>query len=468
MQIKTFKARAVGMASVLMPLLFVAGCSSICVDPDPRVCPTGSTNTSLTPVVEERSARPLAAPAPAAPAPATPPVDPSDAVQTAPVQLFDGPAADAGAGAARAGTAGAAAAANAGPVGSGVRIALLLPMNSPSLGGAAEAVRAGFMAGFQRDGNGVQVELVPTGDTPEDTLAAYARAAASHDLVVGPLARPAVSALAAGGAVAKPTIALNHPEQRGVLPRGMLVAGLSIEDEAAQVAEWAARERPQGRVLILTGGAAWAQRAAGAFEARWTALGRTGQRMNLPSSEGRVELSSIDTLKTRIGIDPPDLVFAALDVAELRQVVAQTGQVCAVIACYGGSSVNPGRAPGMGVAELNGLRLVDVPWLVRRDAGPVMVYPRPDDNAQPLYMSRLYALGIDAFRVARDVALRPGSPLAIDGVTGQLSTGGDSAFPKLQRREAEAIYQNGDFQPAPLPADPATTQPVAPPAGMGG
>lgn len=461
MQIKTFKARAVGMASVLMPLLFVAGCSSICVDPDPRVCPTGSANTSLTPVVEERSARPLAAPVQAAPAPATPPVDPSDAVQTAPVQLFDGPAADAGAGAARAGA--APLAADAGPVGNGVRIALLLPMNSPSLGGAAEAVRAGFMASFQRDGSGVQVELVPTGDAPDETLAAYARAAASHDLVVGPLARPAVSALASGGAVAKPTIALNHPEQRGVLPRGMLVAGLSIEDEAAQVAEWAARERPQGRVLILTGSAAWALRAAGAFEARWSALGRTSQRFDLPSSGGRVELSSIDTLKTRIGIDPPDLVFAALDVAELRQVVAQTGQVCAVIACYGGSSVNPGRAPGTGVAELNGLRLVDVPWLVRRDAGAVMVYPRPDDNAQPLYMSRLYALGIDAFRVAREVALRPGTPLAIDGVTGQLSTGGDAAFPRLQRREAEAIYQNGDFLPAPLPADPATSLPVNPP-----
>lgn len=426
------------MASVLAPLMFIAGCSSICVDPDPRLCPPGSTNTSLPPTIEERSARPQREPVVAPLPPAAPRPDPAEAVKTAPIQLFDGPEADTRAGSTD---------------GSGLRIALLLPMNSPSLGGAAEAVRAGFMAGFDRDGSGLQVELVPTGDAPDETLATYARVAANHDLVVGPLARPAVSALAAGGAVAKPTIALNHPEQRGVLPRGMLVAGLSLEDEAAQVAEWAARERPQGRVLILTGSAAWAQRAAGAFEARWSALGRTGQRYAIPSSDGRVEPAAIDTLKTRIGIDPPDLVFVALDVAELRQVVTQTGQVCAVIACYGGSSINPGRAPGMGVAELNGMRLVDIPWLVRRDGSNVMAYPRPDDNAQPLYMSRLYALGIDAFRVAREVALRPQAPIAIDGVTGQLSTGGDGAFPKLQRREAEAVYRDGDFQAPAAPAD---------------
>jgi hypothetical protein len=92
-----------------------------------------------------------------------------------------------------------------------VRIALLLPMRSATLGAAADAVRSGFMAGFERDGAGFKVELVSTGDTPQDTLDAYARAAAS-DIVVGPLARPAVTALAAGNGVTRPTVALNTPE----------------------------------------------------------------------------------------------------------------------------------------------------------------------------------------------------------------------------------------------------------------
>jgi outer membrane PBP1 activator LpoA protein len=336
------------------------------------------------------------------------------------------------------------AARGAGPV----RIALLLPMKSPSLGGAAESVRAGFMASVERDGAGVEVELVPTSDSADDALAAYTRAAASHDVIVGPLARPAVSALAAGGPVSRPTVALNHPEPRGALPPGMLVAGLSLEDEARQAAEWAAREHPHGRVLILTANAAWSQRAASAFEARWSELGHTGQRFAIPSSAGRIEPSAIAELKTRLEIDPPELLFAALDVVELRQVRAETGTA---IPCYAGGAGNPGRSPGIALSELNGLRLVDVPWLVQPDNRAVMVYPRPLDTEQSLTMNRLYALGIDAFLVARELALHPGAPFRIDGVTGQLAVDGavDGAnTPRLQRREAMTVYRDGAFEPA--------------------
>lgn len=449
---KIRKARAFGTAAILLPLSILTGCSSICVDPDPRVCPAGSTYTSGAPRVDEidasgRRAVPLRqAPPPAPATPAAPRPDPADGIQTAPIQLYDRDAPPATPAAA---TLPAADAATAAPAAAGTRIALLLPMNSPSLGGAAESVRAGFMASYERDGSGLQVELVPTGDSPEDTLAAYARAAASHDVVVGPLARPAVTALAAGGPLAKPTIALNHPEQRGALPPGLLVAGLSLEDEAAQVADWAARAHPQGRALILTGGAAWAQRSASAFEARWSALGRTSQRFAVPSADGRVEPSTVDTLRDRLEIDPPDLLFAALDVFELRQLASHDGaQACTTIPCYGGSSVNPGRGAGTSLPELNGLRLVDIPWLVQPDNSAVMVYPRPDESARPLYMSRLYALGIDAFRVAREAALHPGAPIAIDGVTGQLATDGNGESSRLLRRETPAVYRDGNFQPA--------------------
>ncbi|WP_296942602.1 penicillin-binding protein activator [uncultured Massilia sp.] len=386
---------------------------------------------------------PAPVPVPAAPVrPAAPQPDPADTVRTAPIQLFDR---DAPAPAPDTPSASALPAGNAAPAGGVTRIALLLPMDSPSLGGAADAVRAGFMAGAERDGSGFQVELVPTGDSPEDTLAAYARAAASHDIVVGPLARPAVTALVDGGTVSKPTIVLNHPEQRGAIPPGILVAGLSLEAEAAQVADWAAREHPQGRALILVGNSTWSQRSSGAFEARWNALGRTSQRFAVPSAGGRVEPSTIDSLRDRLEVDPPDLLFAALDVIELRQLAAHDGaQACTAIPCYGGSSINPGRTPGVGAPELNGVRVVDIPWLVQPDNSAVMSYPRPDESARPLYMSRLYALGIDAFRVAREVALRPAAPFTIDGVTGRLRTDGAG----LQRSEAAAVYRDGDFRPA--------------------
>lgn len=324
-----------------------------------------------------------------------------------------------------------------------IRIALLLPMRSSTLATAAEAVRAGFMAGMERDGTGFKAEVVSTGDAPRDVLDAYARAAVASDIIVGPLARSAVAALADSDAVTRPTVVLSVPEGRSSVPRGMLVAGLSIEDEARQVAEWAAREHPHGRALILTGGAAWAQRAAGAFEARWTQLGHTNQRFAIPSGAGGK--AAIEELKQKLEIDPPDLLFAALDSATLRPVRALAA---AAIPCYGGGPANPGRSTAPDVPGLDGVRILDLPWIVLPDDPVVMVYPRPLDTEQPLDMDRLYALGIDAFRVARELALRDGAPFGMDGVTGRLDVvAGPGGQLQLQRREAAVVVRGGTFEP---------------------
>lgn len=423
-----------GLAFAMLSCLFVSGCSTVCLEPE-ELCASGNANTSLHPRAASVPA-PVAPLPPPAPAPATEPVDP---VRTAPVYL---PGQDA-----RPDQANNPAAAGT------ARIALLLPLTSPSLGAAAEAVRAGFMAAAERDGAGIQVDVVTTSDNAAEALDTYARAGAAHDIIVGPLSRPAVGALIASGKVDRPTIALNHPEVRGTLPPRMLVAGLSIEDEARQAAEWAAREHPHGRVLILTGSPAWAQRAAGAFEARWNEIGHTGQRFALPSNDGRVDPALLQDLKARLEVDPPELLFAALDVAELRQVRTFAGTALPV---YGGASINPGRTPGLGATELDGIHVVDLPWVVLPDHPAVMVYPRQADPETPLYMQRLYALGIDAFLVARQVAAQPGmrqaaqpgaplsAPLGIDGVTGRLTLGADAA---LIRREAAAIYRDGNFTP---------------------
>jgi outer membrane PBP1 activator LpoA protein len=339
---------------------------------------------------------------------------------------------------------------SAAPSASPVRIALLLPMRSGTLAAAAESLRAGFMAGMERDGTGFKVEVVPTGDAPRDVLDAYARAAATSDIVVGPLARSAVAALADSDAVTRPTVALSVPEGHAALlrsmPRLMLVAGLSIEDEAKQVAEWAAREHPQGRALILTGNAAWAKRAAGAFETRWNELGHTNQRFAVPS--GEAGKAAIAELKQKLEIDPPDLLFAALDGTSLRAVRAGTTTMTPTIPCYGGGSANPGRATEPGASPLDGVRILDLPWIVLPDHPTVMVYPRPPDTEQPLDMDRLYALGIDAFRVARELALRAGAPFGMDGVTGRLDA---MATPggrlELRRQEAAVVVRNGTFEP---------------------
>jgi outer membrane PBP1 activator LpoA protein len=222
----------------------------------------------------------------------------------------------------------------------------------------------------------------------------------------------------------------------------LLVAALSIETEAREVGDWADREHPHGRALVLTGGAAWSQRAAAAFEARWSELGHTSQRFAVAPGKHN---EAIGDLKARLGIDPPDLVFAALDVAELRSVRAATGKS---VPCYGGGSINPGRGNGAGIPELDGVRILDLPFVVLPDHPAVMVYPRPLNPENVLDMDRLYALGIDAFQLARALALHSGAPTAFDGVSGRLELvreGVDGL--RLRRHEAAVVYRDGRFDP---------------------
>ncbi len=323
-----------------------------------------------------------------------------------------------------------------------VRIALLIPLQSRRFRLPATAVRDGFMAAWDQERDGAEVELIATGDDVNEVLSAYERAASTHDIVVGPLTRPALNAIASG-TVTRATIALNHPDSGIALPPLMLAIGLSIEDEARQVAEWAAREHPGGRALILSGPEAWQQRMAQAFELRWSELGRNGRSEELATDGGQVDPDAVELVRTRMEVDPPELIFAALDAGQLRRARALLGTA---IPCYAASSAHPGRTDGGGVAELDGLRLLDLPWEVQPGHAPVTRYPRWLNSSHALDMDRLYALGIDAYRLARALARAPGAAVELDGVTGKLSA--SLAAPAAFRRtEATVVYRDGTFQP---------------------
>ena len=323
------------------------------------------------------------------------------------------------------------------------RIGLLLPVRSESLGAPSEALRAGVMAAFERDREGFEVNLIDTGDSADETLNAYMAALKNNDVIIGPLSRPAVAAVADSGTVSKPTVALNYPEGRSAVPPLMLVAGLSIEDEARQVARWAAGEHPGGAALIVSGQSAWQRRLAAAFAAQWSRLGNRSQLAELSASKGYLHESGLNQLKTRVDAEPPALLFAALDPDQLRQVRGTLGQD---LPAYGTSSVNPGLDAGMAVAELDGARILDLPWQVQSDHSAVMVYPRWTGERRTPDLERLYALGIDAFRVAREISLRPPGSFKMDGVTGKLSVSFGKGPARFERIETGTVYQGGVFK----------------------
>lgn len=361
-----------------------------------------------------------------------------------------------------------------------IRIGLLLPLQSETLGGAADAVRAGFMAAWERDRANITVTVLATGDVPQDILSVYARALQSEDIVVGPLSRSAVATVAASPLLSKPTIALNYPEGYGQpgtppLPPQMVAIGLSIEEEARQAAQWAASEQPDGAAVVVTTSSPWQRRVANAFAAEWQRLGRPVRTVELSAPDSY--LSDPDLVQLRAGLrqNLPALLFSAMGADQTRQLRIALGSTVSgeptnptfstadalpppppaapaeqfsSLPFYGTSALNPGREAGFPTQDLEGVRLLDLPWQVQRDHPAVMVYPRPlQAGAGSADLSRLYALGIDAFRVAREIGRHPVGRFQLDGVTGRLSVDFGQGPARFERVEPSAIYKNGLPEP---------------------
>lgn len=68
--------------------------------------------------------------------------------------------------------------------------------------------------------------------------------------------------------------------------------------------------------------------------------------------------------------------------------------------------------------DLEDVRFVDVSWIVAPDAPAFAKLPRPEYASAAL--DRLYALGLDAFRVAEVFVVAPPDRLSFDGATGHV------------------------------------------------
>jgi outer membrane PBP1 activator LpoA protein len=297
-------------------------------------------------------------------------------------------------------------------------VALLLPANSPALGRAAEAVSGGFLAAAKiQGGNVLPVRLYPLTDDPQATVAAYREAlAAGARVAVGPLTRNAVAAIAVSRAVAIPTLALNVPEGLGPLPANLYSLSLHAEGEARQVARLAARE---GRAYAVTVVAdlPHSRRIQRAFVEEFI---RSGGR-HVAEQAFTTDLVQLSGMRQSVGKSGADMAFLALDFPRARVVRPYLGS----LPLYATSYIHPGAGGALANFDLAQVRFLDMPWMLQPDHPAVMVYPRPDFQGNQ-ELDRLYALGVDAFRIVQ--GLLEGRQEALDGVTGRLAPGEDRYY----------------------------------------
>ncbi|MGS0742419.1 penicillin-binding protein activator [Glaciimonas sp. GG7] len=333
-------------------------------------------------------------------------------------------------------------------------VALLLPARSGPLGSAAQALRNGFMAAYEHDKKQLAVTVIEVPDTPTDMLAAYLAASQKFDILIGPLSRTGITAIVQSGKISKPTIALTQPDVQSnaqsnatdddaKLPPMVLNIGLSIETEARQVADWVSAERGPGKVFVIATGTSWQHRVANAFVQQAAHVGLQAQEMTLTMVQGVANPDALVQLKQLIDTEHPSALFVALTADQALQV---RGAIGADTPMYGISQLNsPIGKDSDHLIALNGVRLLDIPWLLTPDSPAIVQYPRqivPDGAARNADLERLYALGIDALHVARYVAQRHPA-FQIDGATGKLHISFGVGMPVFERTEPIAVYQDG-------------------------
>jgi outer membrane PBP1 activator LpoA protein len=308
-------------------------------------------------------------------------------------------------------------------------IGLLLPLNAPDFARAAEAVRLGCQAALVFADNRQALQVLRTDARPESILAEYEAAVQrGAAVIVGPLTRSGVSALASAGRVSVATLALNVAEGDAPLPPRLYTFGLSVDAEARIVAR-TAFARGLREAVVVQASNTLAKRLSRAFADEWFALG--GRISDVREFGPRAEL--VD-LRRGLADSQAQLTFLAAEADQARTVRPYLNNQMPVFAT---SQVNDGKTGPLVNSDLNGIRFVDMPWLVQPDHAAVMVYPRLEGFSTEL--QRFYALGIDSCRIAGGL-LSGQQRVSLDGVTGKISYHGGNA---LQREPVQAVFRDG-------------------------
>ena len=298
-----------------------------------------------------------------------------------------------------------------------VPVALLLPLHSSTFGKFAEYVRQGVFAAAKADPRArLAITTYSMPDDPQSALAAYERALAQGSrLIIGPLTRDSVALIAQRAQSVVPVLALNALERNVPLPENLYAFSLQVEMEAQQIARMVFADGRRS-ALTVADGSLQSRRLQTAFGEEFARLG------GRVAAQFAYSTSTADLLAMResAGSGQADSVFLALDAPRARLV---RPYVDAGAQIYATSQVLSGPVERLRDAELNGIRFVDMPWLLQPDHPAVMVYARQESPA-PIAsdLERLYAFGIDAYRIAAD--LMGDARIAretLDGVTGQIS-----------------------------------------------
>ena len=317
------------------------------------------------------------------------------------------------------------------PKPAGPPIALVLPLSSPDYARAAEAVRDGFLAAAAAAGAKDRVRVYPHAN--DDVLAAFDAAKADGArVVVGPLVRDDLKAVAGADRELPVTIALNQLDDGNPLPPRVYTFALAIESDAHTIVR-KMRDENVRNVAVIGGDTPLMKRFANAFVGEWILAGGNQPQIHpLVATQDGLRALRRDLAKT-----PLDAIVIAVDGPDAALVKTFAPRVTA----WASGQVNQ-RQEASALRDLEDVRFVDVSWIVAPETAAFARLPRPEFASAAL--DRLYALGLDAYRVAEAFVEAPPDRLAFDGATGRVEL---SDARQIAREGRLATFRAGAIVP---------------------
>jgi len=310
-------------------------------------------------------------------------------------------------------------------------IALVLPLDAPAYAKAADAVRTGFLAAA--DAAGMADRCIVLAHTDDGVIGAFqiADQRGAH-VIVGPLVRDDLKTIAISGLPLRPTIALNRLDDGSSLPPTTYSLALAVESDGRLLARRALEDGIKA-VDVISSDNPLMRRFAIAFTGEWV---RGGGK---PPSDYRFDptIDGLTAMHKSLARSSPDAVLLALDGTQIALAKPFVGQILSY-----SSGLLFDREPGADAHDLDDVRVVEIPWIVTPDAPELSKLPRTDMGSASL--TRLYALGLDAFYVAARFVDASPQQLEFDGATGHLTLDAQRQFSRQGRL---AVYRDGQLLP---------------------
>lgn len=345
------------------------------------------------------------------------------------------------------------------------QIALLLPL-SGDLAQAANTVQDGFMDAYYKSRQTNFVEpKIRIYDTDANKITAVYQQAIEEgaDFIVGPLDKSQAQIIAKQRLVSVPTLALNYIDSNKKDIDNFYQFGLSLNDEAEQIAgkAWQSGHR---KAIIIAPENEWGQETADFFAQQWFARGgeivdqlaytpsqglneSIKNLMHINRSEARKQqLSKIihqDITFVPRSREDVDFIFLLAFPSTARQINPLLKYYYAGnIPIYAPSIIYSGTPNAIQDNDLNGIIFSEIPWILAKGTTTDSRNQHAQGNGgnDNPYI-RLYALGYDAYQLSyklNQFVLFP--DISISGETGLLDLNEQQS---LTRKLAWAQFKDG-------------------------